>query len=261
MILCMVKVTNLEVTQTEPEDIEDVFKDINDDQPPPLHLSFISSLIKLIKQSWSHSMSVSQVPRKTENHARVHGDSTDFLFKHPLPNSFIVDATQNRVRARSAVAPTNREGRKMDMMGRRHYSLAAFILRGANYIAAMGAYQKHLWDKVQPWLQLLPEKDHPIVLGYYKEAMLLARQEMIAARHVINTASRQAAALITLQHQAWLCSASIPEDAQAQIEDLPFDGFGLFDSKTDDILENLQKYRKMAKSYSSQNTYRSYRQL
>ena len=82
--------------------------------------------------------------------------------------------------------------------------------------------------------------------------MALAQQERIATRHMVDTASKQIATSVTLRHYAWLHSASISEDARYRIEDLPFDGVGLYDDKTDEILDNLIKLRKMAKSYTNQ---------
>lgn len=131
----------------------------------------------------------------------------------------IVDASQDKSRNRSTAAPNTREAKQMDTMGRRQFSLAAFTLRVANYIAAMSAYQKHLWDKVLPRLQSLSETDRPIILDFHKESMLLAKQEMIATRHIVDASARQVAASVSLRRQAWLHSASISDDVRARIED------------------------------------------
>lgn len=85
--------------------------------------------------------------------------------------------------------------------------------------------------------------------------MSVAHQERIMVRHLTDTASKQVNTSIVLRHHAWLRSATISGDARVQIEDLPFDSLGLFDTKTENILKNLQKMRKTARSYSSQNSY------
>lgn len=90
--------------------------------------------------------------------------------------------------------------------------------------------------------------------------MSLAKQQCIAACHVIDAASKQQNTSIVLHRHAWLQSATIPEDARMHIEDLPFDGVGLFNGKTDDILNDLQKMRRTARSYNTQSSYRPYKQ-
>lgn len=118
--------------------------------------------------------------KRVDNLYRTHEDETKFLHKHPLPNYFIVDATQYRSRNKSTAAPSNKESRKLDIAGRRHYSLASFILRASNYVAAMGAYHRHLWTKVLPFLNTLPDEHHTHINGYHQEALSLARQERFA---------------------------------------------------------------------------------
>ena len=64
------------------------------------------------------------------------------------------------------------------------------------------------------------------------------------------------ATAVALRRHARLHSAHIADDSCMCIEDLPFDAFGLFDNKTDEILDNLQKLRKAARSYNIQLYYR-----
>ena len=155
-----------------------------------------------------------------KNLYNTHGSDMGFL-SNPLPNSFVVDATQNRARNRLASTPNNKEDRKLEMLGRRIYSLASFILRVVNSSAAMEAYHCHLWNAVFPALQATPEDLRTSSLACHQETMTLTRQERIAAPHIVDA--------ITLRRHAWLHSASISEDARSMIEDLPFDKVGLFD--------------------------------
>lgn len=134
----MAKVLNLKVDQP-PQESDMVFEDINAEQTLPLRLPFISSLLKLVKDSWEKPTTMDQIPWRAENFYRIHGEDTNFLTRHPLPNSFVVKATQNKARIQSTSTPSNREGRKIDTIGRRGYSLAAFVLRVSNYMAAMGS--------------------------------------------------------------------------------------------------------------------------
>lgn len=98
----------LAVIQPPPEDTDKVYEVINAEHVDPLHLRFIKSLLKLVKESWNNLSSMTQIPRWVENLYKTHGEDTQFLSKHPLSSPFIVDAMQNRSRNRSASAPTNK---------------------------------------------------------------------------------------------------------------------------------------------------------
>ena len=86
--------------------------------------------------------------------------------------------------------------------------------------------------------------------------MSLACQERVAARHIIDVSSKQLVTAVALHHHAWLRLASIMEDVRNRIEGLPFDRVGLFDPKTDEILESLLKHRRTARSISAQGASR-----
>ena len=53
----------------------------------------------------------------------------------------------------------------------------------------------------------------------------------------------------------------LAKDMRTCIEDLPFDGLGLFNAETDDVLENVQKNRTAARCLGIYPTYQQYPQL
>ena len=141
----------------------------------PLSMSFNPSLLELAKQTWMKPFSIPQMSHKVENFYRTHRDATAFLFKHLQPNSLIVDATQTRTCNRSSTTPNNKESRKLDIAGHRAYSLASFNLCTANYIAAMGAYHRYLWNKAPQSLQSASGEYKTQGLAFHQEAMALVR--------------------------------------------------------------------------------------
>ncbi|KAJ7320355.1 hypothetical protein JRQ81_019866, partial [Phrynocephalus forsythii] len=62
-----------------------------------------------IKSAWTKLSSTLLMARHIDNMYCTHGDDTNFLAKHPLPNSLIVDATQNRAKSGSNTVPSNKE--------------------------------------------------------------------------------------------------------------------------------------------------------
>ena len=168
------------------------------------------------------------------------------------PNSIIIQSNISKSGGKAKVTPTKREGRKLDVLGQKLHSLATFLLRVANYQAAMGAYQKQLWTRVLPALEAAPEDSRALFLSAYSEALTVAKHQRLASRHSTDVASKSMTSAIGLWRHARLRSSGITEDAQSHIEDLPFDATGLFNEKTNDKMENLHKIKKTAKSYTIQ---------
>ena len=115
----------------------------------------------------------------------------------------------------------------------------------------MEAYHCYLWNKALPSLHSASGKYKSRGLAFHHEGMALARQERNMARHIIEVPSRHMATVIALRRHAWLRSAHTSNETHMRIEDLLFDSTGLFDEKNYDILDNLQKLEKTAKSYNT----------
>ncbi|KAJ7322394.1 hypothetical protein JRQ81_018681 [Phrynocephalus forsythii] len=107
-------------------------------------------------------------------------------------------------------ASSNKEGRKLDIIGHHHYSLASFTLPASNYLCAMGAYQCHLWNKVLLFLSNLPEDQKSKALAYHHEAMALAKQERIMAHHVADASSKKVCIAIHSHAKIFMASINQP---------------------------------------------------
>ena len=83
-------------------------------------------------------------------------------------------------------------------------------------MAAVGAYHHHLWNKALRILQAVSDNLRSQGLSFHQEAVTLVQQEQIAARHVVDAASKQMAAAISLRCHAWFRSAGISEDARSR---------------------------------------------
>ena len=240
-------------TKEPPKPKEDlVFGDIVQDKAAPLSLAFIPSLMDIVKESWSLPPNSTQITRRLETLYCTHGEDAEFLLNHPTPNSIVVQSNFSRSASCSKVTPSNREGRKLDVLSRKLYSFAAFLLRVANYQAAMGTYQNQLWTRILSILEGAHAKIKPMLINTYTEALTVAKHQRLVAKHAADVASKSMVSSVGLRRHAWLCSSGIMEEAKSHIEELPLDVKGLFNEKTDDKMENLHKIKKTAKSYTVQ---------
>ncbi|XP_072857659.2 uncharacterized protein LOC140707569 [Pogona vitticeps] len=249
MLSRLAKTLKIRVDEPTPPEEDLIFGDITKERSPPPSLSFLPALLKIVHEFWEHPSASVPLPKRTESMYKIIGDDAKFLLKHPIPNSLIVETSCTKPSGKVHVIPTNKEGKKLELIGRRLYSLITFMLRVANYQTALGAYQKQLWLRILPGLHMLPEDARQAFLYTYEEAQTVSKHQRIATRHSVEAAARILVTAVTLRRHAWLRAANILDDVKTKVEDLPFDSSGLFSEKTDTHLEDLHKAKKTAKSY------------
>ena len=154
MLSRLARALKLEVDQPTPPGEDLIFGDINQKRSPPPSLTFVPVIMEIIKEFWEQPSASPSISRHTENLYCVHGSDTKFLLKHPIPNSHIVETSCTKPSGKSHVTPTNKEGKKLEIIGRKIYSLISLLLQIINYQTALGAFQKQLWLKILPGLKM-----------------------------------------------------------------------------------------------------------
>ena len=118
LIIKMARTLHLDA-QIPQQEKDFIFHDIEQDNSYLPSLSSIPALFDLVKTSWDKSPSTLQVPHKIQHHYKTHGSDSEFLIKHPMPNSIIVEATQYKSHNRSTITPVNKEGKKTDSLSKK----------------------------------------------------------------------------------------------------------------------------------------------
>ncbi|KAF7254196.1 Vitamin K-dependent protein C [Varanus komodoensis] len=91
----------------------------------------------------------------------------------------------------------------------------------------------------------LPDNQGDLVRVFLKEAMQVAVQQLSTARYHVDMDKRALVCAISLRRHPWLCNYNFPEEMK-RIEEMPFDGSGLFNAKTDHKLKKIHESRMMA---------------
>ncbi|XP_054846821.1 uncharacterized protein LOC129337273 isoform X1 [Eublepharis macularius] len=210
---------------------------------PPVE-DFVDNALAL----WQSPASLPPTAKKVERYYRLKQDDCPYLFTHPKPSSIVAEEGQARFRYGSSSAPADREGRKLDGMGRKIYSSASLGFRIANFQAIMGSYNLFLWRRLSSYLSDLPEDRRHLVKALQAEAMKLSKQQMTAGKDAADSAARAMATSVVLRRHAWLRSTALPPEKKAKVEDFPFEGPQLFSEKTDESLSLMKKNQQTAKS-------------
>ncbi|XP_078239079.1 12S rRNA N(4)-cytidine methyltransferase METTL15 isoform X2 [Pogona vitticeps] len=101
LVFQMAQALNLNAEQPPPVDVDPVFDDIDQERVAPLSLPFNKSILRLIKDTWGKTPSTMQISRRTDGLYRTYGVEAEFLTRHPVPNSIIVESSQARAHAKA----------------------------------------------------------------------------------------------------------------------------------------------------------------
>lgn len=99
-------------------------------------------------------------------------------------------------------------------------------------------------EDMTPYLNNFPEDQKAHSLCLHADGLVTAKQEICQARdcqakHMLETAAKTLTMAVALRCLSWLSTLSF--DTRTLIEDLSFDGIGLFHSSTVSMLQDLDK--------------------
>nr|XP_016850548.1 PREDICTED: uncharacterized protein LOC107983088 [Anolis carolinensis] len=246
LISRLAKALNLS-TRQDPAVVDDpVFPREQQQGPTTTPLPLLPYLLRLLRSPDLAPSLIPAISRKADNLYRIDLASAEWLGKQLKPNSVVVDISQSRPAQRSQATRADREGKKLDAMGRKTYTSAGLFARMAHYWAYMGAYQNYLWNKIAPLLEHLPVEELRLARAFKQEACQLADLQKELAKHMVDSAGKLFANAIALRRHAWLRSAGLSSTARTAIEDLPLDESGLFNPNTDSNLERTHQMRQTA---------------
>uniref|UniRef100_A0A803T9T3 NIDO domain-containing protein n=1 Tax=Anolis carolinensis TaxID=28377 RepID=A0A803T9T3_ANOCA len=213
-------------------------------EPKPSALPSLPYLIHLTKNPGMAPRAVPAVSRRISARYRLDTLSAEFLKEPPKPNSAVVDMVQPR---RSS--PPDREGRKLDAMGKKVHETAALFTRMVHYGAYMAAYQSFLWGKIGPYLDQLPFWDQRMARAFCQEGTTLSRFQKDLAKHSAEAAGKLFASSVAIRRHAWLRASTLSDEDKAIAEDLPMHDTGLFNPETNDRLKHAHKMRRVAQEF------------
>lgn len=237
----------LPTSQPQPAVEDDVVLDVLDrNLSTTIAIPLSKGLLRSVQSAWENPASAPVSSRRLDHMYRVQEKSAEFLFSHPKPNSVVVSSSARGRKHQST--PPDREGKKMDSFGRRFYSAGALGIKTGNYMACIARFMHALFEDMSDLIPHLPDDKRVKALQLQSDGLAAAKQEIASAKHSLETASKTLATAVALRRHSWLRSTNLQYDTRTVVEDLAFDGLGLFNAATDTTLQDREKSIKASRS-------------
>nr|XP_025040720.1 uncharacterized protein LOC112545878 [Pelodiscus sinensis] len=199
-----------------------------------LALPFDAAILEVANDIWQTPASIPPTNKRTDRKYFIDAKDAEFLFTHPVPNSIVVDAAQQKARsAQERNSAADKEAKRLDLLGRKVYSSATATLRMTNYSAHLANHDFDNYSKLVPLIQHLPHSKRDVLKSIVQEGYTVARNALQISLDIADSASCTTATSIIMRRDSWLHLASVPKDLQPKVEDLPFDRASLFAQNTD----------------------------
>ncbi|XP_044286377.1 uncharacterized protein LOC123023587 [Varanus komodoensis] len=215
---------------------------VRGEQSTTIALPLITTLFQAMVQPWDQPAQPQAMSYRYDSMYQVREEDIPFLLRHPKPNSMVVESSQGR-EACGHTIPHESKGRKIDMLARRVYAATGLELHTSYYEATLARYQYFIMQKLDNVASSLLDHQADLARVFIKEAMQVAIQQLSTARHHVDTDSQAMVSVFSLRLHAWLRNCNFPEKMKRRIEEMPFDGTGLFHAKTHQKLKAIHKSR------------------
>lgn len=213
--------------------------------------------IPIIEHVWAEGVKVMHAPAtvipvlpRLDKKYKAPADSPAALTGQPKPDSVISQAAQRKSRNPSAplTTPSDKEGRRLDNVGKRFSSMASLLVRASNALAILGRFDRQMWSDISPFIDQLPDAVKPDARKILEEGERTSSEIIDCAMDIATTAFRSLAGAAVLRRQGWLRATWFRPEIQNKILDLPYDGDMLFGKHVDDTLQDIKKDTETARS-------------
>lgn len=133
----------LEISQPQPKVMDTVYDIVQRETSTAIALPIPGVLLQHAKDPWAKPASMPVSSRRLDHMYRVQQEGAEFLFSHPKPNSMVVSSASKMRHQHST--PSDKEGKKIEAVGRKFYSTGALGIKATSYVACMARYSYALW--------------------------------------------------------------------------------------------------------------------
>ncbi|XP_065448406.1 uncharacterized protein LOC135983038 [Chrysemys picta bellii] len=241
---------NMDLQAEEIVEVQDPIVNIlSADAPSRVALPLIRTIQANATTIWQTPASIPPTARGVERKYFVPSKDHEYLYTHPQPCSLVVSSVNARERhGQQAAAPKSKDAKRFDLFGRKVYSAGGLQLRAANQQALLSRYNFNSWNPMGKFKELVPQDSREEFGALVEEGKKVARTSLQASLDIADSAARTLASGIAMRRISWLQVSGLPPELQQTLQDLPFEGHGLFSDKTDSRLQSLKDSRTIMRS-------------
>ncbi|EMP35730.1 hypothetical protein UY3_07105 [Chelonia mydas] len=222
---------------------------LSPESPSRIALLLIKTIQSNYKIIWQIPASSAPTAKGVECKYFAPSKGYEFLFCHPSPCSLVVSTVNEREHhGQQASAPKAKEAKRLDLFGRKVYSSGGLQLRIANQQAILNGHNFNSWAAVGKFKDNLPQGSQQVFTALVDEGKAVAKTSLQASLDLADAAARIVASGVVMRRLAWLQESGLPPEVQNTLQDLPFEGSGLFSNQTDARLHSLKDSRATLKS-------------
>ncbi|EMP24607.1 hypothetical protein UY3_18302 [Chelonia mydas] len=231
---------NMNLQVEEVVEVEDPVVDIlSAEAPSRVALPVIRTIQADAKTIWQSPVSIPPMAKGVERKYFVTSKEYKYLYMHPQPCSLVVALVNEKEQhSQQALAPKSKDTRRLDLFGGKVYSAGGLQLRVANEQALLSQYDYNSWHSMEKFKELVPQESREEFGAVVEEGKKVARTSLQASLDTADSAARTLASGIAMRLISRLQVSGLPPELQQTLQDLPFDGQGLFSEKTDSRLQS-----------------------
>lgn len=139
--------------------------------------------------------------------------------------------------------PKNKDAKRLDLFGRKVYSMASLQFRVSNHQVLLGRYNFNLWDLLNKFKEVLPQDHAQEFAALVDDGLAVAKGVLQMAWDATDLVARVVACAVAMRCSSWFQSSGLSREMQATIQDLPFEGTALFSELIDVRLHGLKDSR------------------
>ncbi|XP_065418802.1 uncharacterized protein LOC135974494 [Chrysemys picta bellii] len=241
---------NMDLQAEEIVEVQDqVVSILSADAPSRVALPLIRTIQANATTIWQTPASIPPTARGVERKYFVPSKGHEYLYTHAPPCSLVVSSVNTRERhGQQAAAPKSKDAKRFDLFGHKVYLVGGLQLRAANQQALLSRYSYNSWNSMGKFKELVPQDSREEFGALVEEGKKVARTSLQASLDIADSAARTLASGIAMRRVSWLQVSGLPPVLQQTLQDLLFEGQGLFSDKTDSRLQSLKDSRTIMRS-------------
>ncbi|EMP25057.1 hypothetical protein UY3_17873 [Chelonia mydas] len=152
----------------------------------------------------------------------IRSKGSEFVFMHPVPNSLVVDAVNQKIKHQFPCStPSDKDSKPLDLLGCKVYASSVLQFHIANYTAILATCDHKNDNKFMDFIDDILEEKKQQFTALVSEGQIISHTALQAVLDAANIAARSMATAVVMHRGSWLSSFSFPREVQSTLKIFP----------------------------------------